>query len=692
MGTSTARAQLLIQAKDEGAASVMSGIAGKAKELGTAGETASGGLGKMGGALSNVAQIAAGVGLGISLQGLAQGAIAFGQASIKMAMDMEQTRVGFTTMIGSAQGAEEHLRSLREFAAGTPFQFTELIEASKRLQAFGFEAENVVPMLRDIGDAVGAMGGGADKINRVTMALGQMQAKGKVSAEEMMQLTEAGIPGWKYLAQAVGVSAAEVQKMTSKGLIPAGDAIQYILDGMRQDFGGMMAAQSATAAGQMSNLTDKIEAIQAAIGEKLLPAVKDLIAALSTAGDAALTLITWNERMGETMAEHGQQVSSTAQSYDEYITEVKRAAQAAGYLIDENGNLVTVMYGEVVQANYAVTESTWRANKATEEYGLGLRNYVQDALDARQATLDAAAAAAEEIVVVDAATEAKYRAKQASDLLAAATRGPMTEAQVKYQQTTAEVNAEIEKTKLQLDEYVAKEAAAVVAKGHGSEAAAEYRDKIAEAHDKLGELTGKLDSASASLAKTTAEFIFQQAAAGLDAGAALDLARSMGLVDEASYATAKGVQDLRDKYDTNRDGAIDAAEAARGYTTDVGTLNSTIQGMQNKDVTITVTTVQREIIYQSMMDQARENAGKIGGRQHGGPVIPGRDYIMNESLYTRPETLILGQMGTVMTRQQMGAMMANAGGGPANDAIAMTLRALPAQIGRAVRDAVQLAG
>lgn len=686
MGTSTARAQLIVQAKDE-ASSVLRGIAGQTEKVGGAASGASGGLGKFGGALSSIATIAAGVGLGISLQGLAQGAIQFGQASIKMAMDMEQTKVGFTTMLGSAKAAEDHLRSLRDFAAGTPFQFTELVDSSKRLQAFGFEAQKVIPMLRDIGDAVAAMGGGGEKIDRVTMALGQMQAKGKVSAEEMLQLTEAGIPGWKYLAQAVGVSTAEVQKMTSKGLIPAGDAIQYILDGMRQDFGGMMAAQSSTAAGQLSNLQDKLEQIQTILGEKMLPVVKEWIRALSQAGDAVITLITWDDRLRESLHLHEADLRKTADGYDAYSAELLRATGVAGLSVDAHGNLVRVLHGlagtttQVVEANFSLTRSAFAGWQAAQQYNEGLS-------EAARAQARLTPAIQETAEAIDAETLAKYRAKEASDLLAAATKGPLGEAQAKYKMTQAEVNAEIAKTRAELDEYVAKEAAAVASRGAGSEAAAEYRDKIAEAQAKLGDLTGKLDTAAGSLQRVTAEFIFQKAAAGLDADAALELARKMGLVDEASYATAKAVADLRDKYDKNKDGSISAAEGAAQFTREVATLNQTIQGLQDKDVTITVTTIQNEI-RNRYLNELHEKTGT--GRQHGGPVIPGQDYRWQESVYTRPETLIVGQMGQVMTRQQMAAAMAQAGGGASNDAILMALRALPQQMARAVRDAMQLA-
>jgi tape measure domain-containing protein len=72
--------------------------------------------------------------------------------------------------------------------------------------AMGFSAKEVMPTLTAIGDASSGLGLGAEGLDRITRALGQMRAKGKVSAEEMLQLTEAGVPAWAILSKAIGKS------------------------------------------------------------------------------------------------------------------------------------------------------------------------------------------------------------------------------------------------------------------------------------------------------------------------------------------------------------------------------------------------------------------------------------------------------------------------------------------------------
>lgn len=203
-----------------------------------------------------------------------------GTAALKLGSDFEQSKIAFTTMLGSAERATSFLAELKQFAAGTPFEFPGLVDAARRLNALGFASDQVIPSLRAIGDAAAALGGGAQMIDRVTLALGQMQSKGKVSAQEMNQLAESGINAWKILADGMGKTIPEVMKLAEKGMINAARAVPEILDGLNKQFGGMMEKQAQTIAGQWSNVKDKITFILMDLGEALAPAAQRAMDAL----------------------------------------------------------------------------------------------------------------------------------------------------------------------------------------------------------------------------------------------------------------------------------------------------------------------------------------------------------------------------------------------------------------------------
>lgn len=204
-----------------------------------------------------------------SLKYAAAGLTALGVAAVKMSADFQVAQKSMTVLTGSAETARKHLSDLERFAATTPFEFSGLVDASKRLQAYGFQAEAVIPILNNVGNAAAALGLGQEGIDRITLALGQMASKGKVSAEEMLQLTETGIAGWQMLADYTGQSVAEVQEQASKGAISAQTALEAIFTGMRDRFDGIMEESADEIPYQLSNMQDSISSIMRSIGDSI---------------------------------------------------------------------------------------------------------------------------------------------------------------------------------------------------------------------------------------------------------------------------------------------------------------------------------------------------------------------------------------------------------------------------------------
>lgn len=214
-----------------------------------------------------------------------------GTASLKLGSDFQQAQIAFTTMLGSASKANAFLADLKDFAAKTPFEFPGLVDAARRLQAMGFAGEQVIPTLRSIGNAAAALGGGAQSIDRITTALGQMQAKGKVSTQEINQLAEAGINAWKILADKMGKSIPEVMKLAEKGLINSARAVPEILAELDKQFAGMMEKQAKTIEGRWSNLKDKINFIMMDLGKGLEGPAGDAMDALDPLLDLVKNLV-----------------------------------------------------------------------------------------------------------------------------------------------------------------------------------------------------------------------------------------------------------------------------------------------------------------------------------------------------------------------------------------------------------------
>jgi tape measure domain-containing protein len=270
---------------------------------------------------SRVGSVGGKVAKGIAVMGtavagtMAAMAAAVTTAGFKFNNLSQQGEIAFTTMLGSADKAKAFMADLQEFAARTPFEYASLMQASQKMLAMGFKENDVLPTLTAIGDAVAALGGGQEKIDRVTIALGQMQAKGKASAEEMMQLTEAGIPAWEMLATAIGVEIPEAMKMVTKGEISSQRTIEAIVTGMNARFSGMMEKQSKTFGGLWSTIMDTFQVTSGKVTKPLFDAVTRVFGRIVeytntpqfTAGVEKLTgwmgrLTEWAERSAATFS------------------------------------------------------------------------------------------------------------------------------------------------------------------------------------------------------------------------------------------------------------------------------------------------------------------------------------------------------------------------------------------------------
>lgn len=197
-------------------------------------------------------------------------------AGIRFNAMKEQAEIAFTTMMGDSGKAKRFLGELQTFAAKTPFELPGLIQSSQKLMAMGFAAEEVQPMLTSVGDAAAGLGVGQAEMDGMVTALGQMKAKGKASSEEMMQLTERGVPAWQMLAKAMGTDTATAMKKVSEGAVDADTAIAAVTRGMNDKFGGMMEKQSHTLTGQWSSIKDGARQAAGNIVAPFIPQLKSL--------------------------------------------------------------------------------------------------------------------------------------------------------------------------------------------------------------------------------------------------------------------------------------------------------------------------------------------------------------------------------------------------------------------------------
>lgn len=228
---------------------------------------------KSGSALKSVfGAVAGGVGVAVAGAGIA----ALGSKAIKAASDYESLRVSFNTFLGDAKKGEKVLKDLDKFSIKTPFTPEQVQQAGKALLAFGIQQEDLIDTLSRVGDVSSATG---KDFNELAVIYGKAKVQGTLFAEDINQLTEAGVPIIQEFAEQFGTTEENVKKLGSQGLITFENLEQGFISLTSEGgkFFNLTSQLSQTTAGRFSTLQGKVTELARDIGAKLLPAVNSLL-------------------------------------------------------------------------------------------------------------------------------------------------------------------------------------------------------------------------------------------------------------------------------------------------------------------------------------------------------------------------------------------------------------------------------
>ena len=195
-----------------------------------------------------------------------QGAQSFISQMVAVRSQFQQLEISFGTMLKSKEKANELMAQMTELAAKTPFGLEEVSEGAKKLLAFQVPAEEVTETLRRMGDVASGLGVPMWQLIHV---YGQVKAQGKLMTNDLYQFMNAGIPIIAELSKVVGKSETEIKDMVSAGKIGFTE-IQAVIKNMTNEGGlfyNLMAEQSKSLGGQISNLRDNFDQMLNEIGK-----------------------------------------------------------------------------------------------------------------------------------------------------------------------------------------------------------------------------------------------------------------------------------------------------------------------------------------------------------------------------------------------------------------------------------------
>jgi len=195
-----------------------------------------------------------------------QGAQSFISQMVAVRSEFQQLEISFGTMLKSKEKANELMAQLTDLAAKTPFGLQEVSEGAKRLLAFQVPAQEVTETLRRMGDVAAGLG---VPMGQLIHVYGQVKAQGKLMTNDLYQFMNAGIPIIAELSKVVGKSETEIKDMVSAGKIGFPE-VQAVIKNMTNEGGlffNLMAEQSKSLGGQISNLQDNFDQMLNEIGK-----------------------------------------------------------------------------------------------------------------------------------------------------------------------------------------------------------------------------------------------------------------------------------------------------------------------------------------------------------------------------------------------------------------------------------------
>lgn len=202
---------------------------------------------------------------GLAAVGVGFSAVSFVKQVAEVRGQFQQLDVAFKTMLGSKEKADDLMAEMVKTAATTPFDLQSVAAGAKQLLAFGASSQTVNDTLIRLGNIASGIGA---PLNDIVYLYGTTMTQGRLYTQDLNQFTGRGIPMIKLLAEQFNVAESEV-----KGLVEAGKVgfpeVQKAIEQLT-DEGGMffnlMAEQSKTISGKISNLGDAFDSMFNDIG------------------------------------------------------------------------------------------------------------------------------------------------------------------------------------------------------------------------------------------------------------------------------------------------------------------------------------------------------------------------------------------------------------------------------------------
>lgn len=226
--------------------------------------------------------------IGVAGGGFIAGALVSGFERLNT---IEDATASLTVQLGNAGDAAKLLGQVLDVVKGTPFNLDQFAKAAANMVSFGIETKKIPGYLTAIGEAAASQGGRANEVaQRLSLIFGQVSTANRISGQELLQFSEAGVNALAILGNHFHKTTTEIRDMISSGVVPAKEALDVLADGILHGTKGI-AGTTVAFAGTMAKLRETLsgsiggfKAATARFGVELIEPFKEgLVAAFNGA-------------------------------------------------------------------------------------------------------------------------------------------------------------------------------------------------------------------------------------------------------------------------------------------------------------------------------------------------------------------------------------------------------------------------
>ena len=299
-------------------------------------------------------------GLGIAAAGAA--VLGLGANATRAAIQVESATNSFAALGLGVAGAEERVMQLIELSQNPGISFPQAIQAATRLETVGISGLRADAVIREFGNSLALVG--STDLSGILLGLTQIVSAGKVTTEEIRQITErSGLAAQAIRQEFSSLIGDDIQN----SLEEAGQGVQDFVDRLVNRLSTQGRAAVDSTQNSFQNLQNSVFLLSAEIGGRFTPALGAAARGVSSFIDGITEAIQSSERFAEVLARVNAEITAASgqielraaiESGREALEAFIRQSEAAirNNSVFFGGREDAILTGQINQAREALAE------------------------------------------------------------------------------------------------------------------------------------------------------------------------------------------------------------------------------------------------------------------------------------------------------------------------------------------------